>query len=181
MNTGTRISRQLWRIITVIWEMLTVQIGCPLATRLAVEHGSEQRFPPIRSGYSEQLHPSICMWGKKISHSDVRLTLNWEMPVWDGHEPWPSMPVGRPAPASTNIGRLDTRQNNHWSSCNPTKRRCPMCSAGGVTRTVMFKCVNCDVALCVDRNCFAYYTQKTIYKISFRPPSVQTVETSTTV
>jgi hypothetical protein len=111
--------------------------------------------------------PLSACGGKKISHSDFRLTLNREMPVWDGHEPWPSMPVGKPAPASTNIGRLDTRQNNHWPSCNPTKRQCPMCSVTGVTRTVMFKCVKCDVVLCVDRNCFAYYTQKTIYKHLF--------------
>jgi len=40
--------------------------------------------------------------------------------------------------SNTNIGRLDTRHNKHWSGRNPTKRRCRVCSARGVTRTVMF-------------------------------------------
>jgi len=52
--------------------------------------------------------------GKKISHRDFRLTLIREMLVRAGHEPRPSMPVGRPAPASTNIARLDTLHNKHW-------------------------------------------------------------------
>src|SRR5215475_10045423 len=34
--------------------------------------------------------------GKKILHRDFRLTLIREMLVWAGHEPRPSMPVGRP-------------------------------------------------------------------------------------
>jgi len=46
--------------------------------------------------------------GKKISHRDFRLTLIREMLAWSGHEPRPSMPVGRPASASNNTGRLDT-------------------------------------------------------------------------
>jgi len=44
--------------------------------------------------------------GKKISQRDFRLTLIREMLARSGHEPRPSMPVGRPASASTNIGRL---------------------------------------------------------------------------
>ena len=95
--------------------------------------------------------------GKKISHRDFRLTLIREMLALAGHEPQPSMPLGRPAPASSNIGRLDTRHGKHWPGRNPTKRRCRVCSARGITRTVMFKCIECDVALCVDRNCFADY------------------------
>jgi len=97
--------------------------------------------------------------GKKISHRD-QLTLIREMLARSGHEPRPSLPVWRPAAAATNIGRLYTRHNKHWSSCNPTKRRCRSCSARGVTQTVMFKCVKCDVALCVNRNCFANYDTK---------------------
>jgi hypothetical protein len=93
---------------------------------------------------------------KKISHRDFRLTLIREMLARAGHEPRSSMPVGRPAPPSTNIGRLDTRHNKHWPGRNPTKRRCRVCSARGV----MFKCVKCDVALCVDRSCFADYHTK---------------------
>jgi len=49
--------------------------------------------------------------GKKISHRDFRLTIIREMLAWSGHEPQPSMPVRRPAPASTNITRLDTCHN----------------------------------------------------------------------
>ena len=97
---------------------------------------------------------------KKISHRDFRLTLIREMLARAGHERRSSMPVGRPAPPSTNIGRLDTRHNKHWPGRNPTKRRCRVCSARGVMRTVMFKCMKCDVALCVDRSCFADYHTK---------------------
>jgi len=43
---------------------------------------------------------------KKISHRDFRLTLIREMLAWTGHEPRPSMPLGRPAQTSTNIVRL---------------------------------------------------------------------------
>ena len=58
-----------------------------------------------------------------------------------GHEPRPSMPVGRPAQTSTNIVRLDARHNEHWPVRNPTQRRCHVCSARGVTRSVKFKCL----------------------------------------
>ena len=98
--------------------------------------------------------------GKKISNRDFRLTLIREMLAWSGHGPRPSMPVGRPAPASANIGRLDTRQNKHWPGCNSKQRRCRMCSGRGVTRTMLFKCVKCDVALCMDRSCFEDYHTK---------------------
>jgi len=56
--------------------------------------------------------------GKKISHRDFRLTLIREMLARSGRGPRPSMPVGRPVPASTNIGRLDTRHNKHWPGRN---------------------------------------------------------------
>jgi hypothetical protein len=46
--------------------------------------------------------------GKKVSHRDFRITLIREKLARSGHEPRPSKPVGRPAPASTNIRRLDT-------------------------------------------------------------------------
>jgi hypothetical protein len=98
--------------------------------------------------------------GKKISHRDFRPTLIREMLARSGYEPQPSMPVGRPAQTSTNIGRLDTCHNKHWPARNPTQRRCPTCYASGMTRSVKFKCVKCDVALCVDRNCFADYHTK---------------------
>ena len=93
--------------------------------------------------------------GKKISHRDFRPILIREMLARSGNEPRPSMPVGRPAQTSTNIGRLDTRHNKHWPARNPTQRRCRVSSARSMTRSVKFKCVKCDVALCVERNCFA--------------------------
>jgi len=98
--------------------------------------------------------------GKKISHRDFRLTLIREMLARSGHAPRPSMPVGRPTPASTNIGRLDTRHNKHWPGRNSKQRQCRVCSVRGVTRTMLFKCVRCDVALCVDRSCFEDYHTK---------------------
>jgi len=97
--------------------------------------------------------------GKKISCRDFRRTLITEMLARSGHEPRPFMPVGRPAPAS-NIGRLNTRHNKHWPGRNPKQRRCRVYSARGVTRTVVFKCVKCDVALCVDRSWFEDYQTK---------------------
>ena len=66
--------------------------------------------------------------GKKISHRDFLLSLVREMLARAGHGPRPSRAVGRPAIASTNIGRLDTRYNKHWPGHNPDKRRCRVCS-----------------------------------------------------
>ena len=59
--------------------------------------------------------------GKKFSHRDFRLTLIRETLARSGHEPRPSMPVGRPTSASNNIGRLDTRHNKHWPDRSNTK------------------------------------------------------------
>jgi hypothetical protein len=71
-----------------------------------------------------------------------------------GHEPRPYMPVGRPAQTSTNIVRLGTRHNKHWPVRSPTQRRCRVCSARGVTLSVKFKCLKCDMALCVEKKLF---------------------------
>ena len=49
---------------------------------------------------------------------------------------------------------------NHWSGHNPMKWWCRVCSARGMVQTVMFRCVKCDVALCVDQNCFVDYHTK---------------------
>jgi len=99
--------------------------------------------------------------GKKISYRDFQFTLIREMLAWAGHEPRPSTPVGRPASASKHIGRLDTSHNKHWPGRNHKKARCRVCSAGGIRQTVIFRCVKCDIALCVDRNCFQVYHTKT--------------------
>ena len=114
-------------------------------------------FPPVRLGHCQQLHPLSSCGGKKISHRDFLLTLIRETLARSGLEPRPSMPVRRPAPASANIGRLDTHHNKHWPDRNPKQWRCCVCSARGVTRSALFKCVKCDVALCVDRSCFEDY------------------------
>ena len=102
-----------------------------------------------------------CGW-KKISHRYFQLTLMREILAQAGHEPRPSMPVGRPAQISTNIVRLDTRHNKHWRVYNPTQRRYRICSTTVVTRSVKFKCFKCDVELCVDKNSFIeYHTKET--------------------
>jgi len=95
--------------------------------------------------------------GKKISHRYFRPTLIREMMARVGHEPRPSMIVKRPTPLSTNIRRLDTRPSEQLPWRNPTQQLCRVCSARGVTRKVMFRCVKGDVELCADRNCFADY------------------------
>jgi len=142
---------------------LTIRIGWPIATRPATKHGSGQKkalFPPARPGYCQQLHPLIFMWWEENFTPDFRLTIIRKMLARFGHEPRPSLPVGRPAPASTNIGRLDTRYNKHWPGRNPKQQRCRMCSVRSITRTMLFKCVECDVVLCVDRSCFEDYHTK---------------------
>ena len=79
-----------------------------------------------------------------------------------GHERQPSMSVGRPVQVSTNIARMDTSHNKHWPGRIHTKRGCRVCSAVDVKRTAIFRCVKCDVVLCVARNCFQDYYTKTI-------------------
>jgi len=102
--------------------------------------------------------------GKKVSHRDFRLTLIRE----SGHEPRPSMPVGRPAPVSANIGRLETHHNKHWPGRNLKQRPCRICSARGVTPPMLLKCVKHDMALCEDRSCFEDYpTKKPLIKHLF--------------
>jgi len=166
----------LWRIITVTWGTSTIRIGWPTATRPAAEHGSGQKKKLFFHLFDLAIVNSYILLsscgGKKISHRDLRLTIIREMLARSGHEPRLSMPVGRPAPASTNIGRLDTRHNKHWPGRDPKQWRCRVCSARGVTLTVLFKCVKCDVALCVDRSCFEdYHTKKLLTRhLFFRSP-----------
>ena len=138
-------------------------------------------FLPVRPGHSQRLHPSIFTWWEDNLTLRFSTHLNREMLARAGHEPWPSMPVGRTAPASTNIGRLDTSHNKHWPGRNPTKRRCRLCSAWGVTRKVMFRFVKCDVAFVWAEMVSQISTQRTIYNTSFRPSSIQTVEASITM
>ena len=85
------------------------------------------------------------------------------------------------APGNTNIGRLDTSHSKHWSGLNPTKRRCRVCLTRDVMRTAMFKCVKCEVAICVDQNCFTDYHTKNNLRDIFHPSSIRTDEDSTTL
>ena len=143
--------------------MLTMQIRWPIATRPAVKHGSGQIKLFFHLSELSIVNSYILLsscGGKKISHRDFRLTLIREMLARSGHESRPSKHVGRPAPAFTSIGRLDTHHSKHWPGHNPKQRRCHVCSARGVTRMVMYKCVKCDMALCVDRSCFEDYHTK---------------------
>ena len=143
--------------------MLIMQIWWPIATQPAVKHGSGQKklfFHLLDLVVVNSYIPLSSCGGKKISHRDFQLTLIREMLAWSGHEPRPSMPVGRPAQTSTNIVTLDTRHNEHWPVRNPTQRQCRVCSARGVTRSVKFKCLKCDVGLCVDKNYFIDYHTK---------------------
>jgi len=105
-------------------------------------------FPPDGPGHCQQLHPFIIMWWEENFTQRFSSHPYQRDAGTSGHEPRTSMPVGRPAPASTNIRRLDTRHNKHWPGRNPKQRRCRMCSRG-VTQTVVFKCVKRDMALCV--------------------------------
>jgi len=99
--------------MTITWGTLTIQIGWPIATRPAVEHGSGQIssfFHLLDLAIVNSYNLLSSCGGKKISHRDFRPTLIREMLARSGYEPRPSMPVGRPAQTSTNIGRLDTSQ-----------------------------------------------------------------------
>ena len=142
--------------------MLTMQIRWPI-TIWPVENGSGQKSS-FSTSWTRPLSIvtsflSSC-GGKKISHRDFRLTLIRAMLARAGHETWPSMPVGKPALASTNIGRLDTCHNKHWPGYNPTKWQCHVCTVRAVMQMVMFKCVKCDVTLCVDWNYFCRLPHK---------------------
>ena len=133
------------------------------ADRMAKSHtvsrrilsGEKSVFPHVGPEHCQKLHTFIFMWWEEnltqrfSTHPyqrDTRMGRAWATTIH--------------APASTNIGILDTRHRNHWPGRNPTKRRCRVCSATGVTWTEMFKCVKCEMTLCVDRNCVADYHTK---------------------
>ena len=82
---------------------------------------------------------------------------------------------------NSDIGRPDTHHNKHRPGCNPTNRRCCVCSVRGMTWMVMFKCVKCDMVLCVDWNVLWITTQKTTHKTFFHLFSVQTVKALTSM
>jgi len=128
-------------------------------------------FPPFRPGKCQQIHPFII-----ISYRDFRLTLLRDMLRRSGHEPQPTMPVGKPASASNNTGSLDTRHNTHWPGHSYKKRRFCLCSSGGVMRKLKLRRVKCDLELCVDRNSFEDNHTKSNFKTSIRPSSIQRVE-----
>ena len=112
--------------------------------------------------------------GKKIPHRDFRLTLIREMLAWAGHEPWPSMPVGRPAQSSTNIGRLDTSHNKHWPGRSQTKPRCHVFSRGREAKCHIQICEVWRGALCSPRVFPELsYKAQLIRHLFLRPPYKQ--------
>ena len=94
---------------------------------------------------------------KKISHRDFRLTLVRNLLAQAGQERNVQRPVGRPPAAATQVVRLQDRGRKHWPLPYARRRRCRLCSARGVNKIVSVKCQRCDVALCVNRKCFADY------------------------
>ncbi|KAG8238534.1 hypothetical protein J437_LFUL018207, partial [Ladona fulva] len=50
---------------------------------------------------------------------------------------------GRPSPVSTNIGRLEGRNNEHWVE-KGKRARCRLCSLQGKESRTIFKCSKCD-------------------------------------
>ena len=111
--------------------------------------------------------------GKKISHRDFCLTLIREMLARSGHDPQPSIPVGRPTPASANIRRLDTHHKQPQAAVL-SRVFSEGCDANRGIQ--MFKCA---MVLIVDRSFLNITTQKTTYKTSFHSFSMETVGAST--
>jgi len=93
--------------------------------------------------------------GKKISHTDFQLASIREMFARVGHEPRPSMPVGRSASASENIRRLDVTISTGLAAM--TRKPDVTCVQQGAGGEQWYTDVKCDVALRVDRNCFEVY------------------------
>ena len=163
--------------------MLIMQIGWPIATRPAIEHGSGQKSSFSTCWTLAIVNSYILLsscGGKKILHRDFWLTLIREMLARSEHEPRPSMPVWRPASASNNTGRLDKRHKKHWPGHSNMKRRCCVRSVGGVKRTVIFRCVKCDVVFVLTETVLKITTQRPNCKTSIHPSSIQTAEASTT-
>ena len=163
--------------------MLTIPIGWPIATRPAVVLGSGRKSSLFHvldlAIVNSYILLSSC-GGKKISHRDFRLTLIREMLAWAGYEPRPSMPVGRPASASKNIGRLDTHHNKHWPGRNHKKVWCRVQGGawGEQWYTDVWSVMWCFV---LTETVLKFTTQRPIYKTSFHLSSIQTVEASTTM
>ena len=157
-----------------------MQIGWPIATRPAVEHGSGQQSSfstcwtwPFSTVTSFYLH----VVGRK-SHRDFRLTLIREMLARSGHEPRPSMPVGRPAAASNNTGIPDIRHNKHWPGRSNTKQRCRMCSVGVWSERWYSDVSSVTWRFVLIENVLKITLQRPTCKTSIRPSSIQTAETS---
>jgi len=91
--------------------------------------------------------------GKKISHRDFHLTFMREMLARTGHDHpclWEDQP-------QLLITSEDWTHVTISTGLAAILNSGVVCSARGVKRTVLFKCVKCDLALCVDRICFEDY------------------------
>ena len=131
---------------------------------------------PLSAVTSSYLH----VVGRK-SDTDFRLTLIRETLAQAGHESWPSMPVGRPAQASSNIGRLDTCHNKHWPGCSETKHWCCVYSAGAWSEPSYLDVWSVTWRFVLTETVFRIITQRPRYNTSVHPSSMQTVEALTTI
>ena len=157
-----------------------MQMGWPIATRPAAEHGSGQKnlfFHLLDLAIVNSYILLSSCGGKKISHGDFHLNLFKEMLARSGHEPRPPMHVGRPAPTSANTGRLDTRHNKHWPGCNPKQQHCRVFSKGRDANRGIQMCQVQHGPLCGPK-LFQRLPHK---KTSFRSFSMETVGASTKV
>jgi DNA-directed RNA polymerase subunit RPC12/RpoP len=67
--------------------------------------------------------------------------------------------VGRASAAATNVLRLESRHNKHWSVKSSTYLRCRVCSSRSQRKHTVYMCARCDVGLRVVP-CFAEYHTK---------------------
>jgi len=145
--------------------MMTIQIGWPIATQPAVEHGSGQKSSfstcwtwPLSAVTSFYLQ---VVWRK--SHTEIfdspLSERCWHGPGTSHDYPWQY--GDHPQLLLTSEDRTHVTISIDLATIAWDGDIA--CSTRGVMWMVMFKCVKCDVALCVDQNCFVdYHTQNNL-------------------
>jgi len=89
--------------------------------------------------------------GAKYTHRDFRLLLLRNLIEEAGKSqdcPTPRL-VGRPSAAATNVLRLESRHNKHWSAKSSTHLQCRLCFSHDQRKRIVYNCAKCDVCLCV--------------------------------
>jgi hypothetical protein len=120
------------------------------------------------------------MWCKE-NLIDFQITHIREMLAWAGHEPWPSMPVGRPAQASTNIGRLDTSHSKPGPAAVRRNTNVACVQQGAWSERWYSYVWNVMWGFVLTKSVSRIITKRPTYKSSIRPSSVQTAEALTTM